>query len=300
MGKPVQHTLDQLIVLETIVETGSFAGAAKRLHRVPSAVSYSMKTLEQSLDLILFDRSGQRVHLTKEGRAILDEGRDVLNAARLLERRSAMMSQGWEPDLHVVLDGTLSMAPIAEVLRTFQDRKIPTRIRLDVEYQEGVPDRFFDEKADIMLILDYEDDTGTLNHQSLKPIDMVLVVAAGHPLLDEEVANEETLAQYMQLVVRDSSPKYRNQPKLAFTDSQQVVHLSDFHSKRLGLLERVGYGWIPRHLVENDLEEGTLVGITQADTWQWTYNPGAVTRKQPEVGRAGSLFLSLLCEAMGV
>jgi len=299
VGKPVQHTLDQLIVLETIVETGSFAGAAKRLHRVPSAVSYSMKTLEQSLDLKLFDRSGQRVHLTKEGRAILDEGRDVLSAARLLERRSAMMSQGWEPDLHVVLDGTLSMAPIAEVLRAFQDRKIPTRIRLDVEYQEGVPDRFFDEKADIMLILDYEDDTETLTHQPLKPVDMVLVVAAGHPLLQEEVANEETLAHYMQLVVRDSSPKYRNQPKLAFTDSQQVVHLSDFHSKRLGLLERVGYGWIPRHLVEKDLEDGTLVGIKQAATWAWTYHPGAVTRKQPTVGRAGGLFLELLGEAMG-
>lgn len=300
MGKPVQHTLDQLIVLETIVETGSFAGAAKRLHRVPSAVSYSMKTLEQSLDIKLFDRSGQRVHLTKEGRAILEEGRDVLSAARLLERRSAMMSQGWEPDLHVVLDGTLSMAPIAEVLRAFQDRKIPTRIRLDVEYQEGVPDRFFDEKADIMLILDYEDDTGTLNHQPLKPVDMVLVVAAGHPLLEEEVANEDTLAHYMQLVVRDSSPKYRNQPKLAFTDSQQVVHLSDFHSKRLGLLERVGYGWIPRHLVEQDLQAGTLVGIKQAAIWEWTYHPGAVTRKQPQVGRAGSLFLELLGEAVGV
>ena len=103
----------------------------------------------------------------------------------------------------------------------------------------------------------------------------------------------------MQLVVRDSSPKYRNQPKLAFTDSQQVVHLSDFHSKRLGLLERVGYGWIPKHLVQEDLDAGRLVRIEQATTYEWTYHPGAVTRRQPEIGRAGQLFLDLLAESMG-
>jgi DNA-binding transcriptional LysR family regulator len=258
-----------------------------------------MKTLEQSLDLVLFDRSGQRVTLTKEGREVLEEGREVLRTARALERRSAMMSQGWEPDLHVVLDGTLSMHPIADVLRTFQERKIPTRIRLDVEYQEGVPDRFFDEKADIMLILDYEDETGTLNHLPLHEVGMVLAAAPEHPLLLEEELTPEVLARHMQLVVRDSSPKYRNQPKLAFTESQQVVHLSDFHSKRLGMLERVGYGWIPEHLVEDDLASGDLVVVESASTHRWTYHPGAVTRKQPSIGRAGQLFLDLLNDVMG-
>ena len=66
----LQHTLDQLLVLESIIRTGSFAAAAKELHRVPSAISYSIKTLEEGLEIKIFDRSRQRAVLTTEGKRI--------------------------------------------------------------------------------------------------------------------------------------------------------------------------------------------------------------------------------------
>ena len=62
----------------------------------------------------------------------------------------------------MVIDGSLPLQPVNRALCTFAERKIPTRIRIDVEYQRGVPDRFMDDRANLMMILDFEDDSGTL------------------------------------------------------------------------------------------------------------------------------------------
>ncbi|HUH77072.1 MAG TPA: LysR family transcriptional regulator, partial [Devosia sp.] len=50
-------TLDQLRVLVTIAELGSFSAAARKLQRVQSAISQTVRALESSLDVTLFDRS---------------------------------------------------------------------------------------------------------------------------------------------------------------------------------------------------------------------------------------------------
>ena len=71
MNNPL--TLDQLRVLDSIERLGSFARAARELSRATSAVSYSVKTLEESLGLRLFDRSGHRAALTPEEAVLLKQ-----------------------------------------------------------------------------------------------------------------------------------------------------------------------------------------------------------------------------------
>ena len=80
-------TLDALLVLDAIERKGSFAAAAHELHRVPSAVTYTVHKLEQDLDVPLFDRRGHRAKLTTAGRELLDEGSHLLRAAGEIEAR---------------------------------------------------------------------------------------------------------------------------------------------------------------------------------------------------------------------
>jgi DNA-binding transcriptional LysR family regulator len=53
-------TFDQLAVFMAIVETGSFSGAARKLSRAQSAVSYAIANLERLLEIELFDRTGRK------------------------------------------------------------------------------------------------------------------------------------------------------------------------------------------------------------------------------------------------
>ena len=52
--------------------------AADELHRVRSAVTYTIQKLEQDLDVTLFDRIGHRAKLTASGEALLNEGKNLL------------------------------------------------------------------------------------------------------------------------------------------------------------------------------------------------------------------------------
>ena len=86
MNGPGTPTLDQLRIFLAIVDTGSFAGAGRKLGRAVSVISYGMANLESQLGLLLFDREGTRKPvLTTAGRALLAETRAI--AQCLLRRR---------------------------------------------------------------------------------------------------------------------------------------------------------------------------------------------------------------------
>ena len=87
-------SLDALLVLDSISRNGSFAAAGDELHRVPSAITYTIQKLEQDLDVKLFDRSGHRARLTEAGEALLREGRYLLRAATDLECRVKHVASG--------------------------------------------------------------------------------------------------------------------------------------------------------------------------------------------------------------
>jgi len=64
-------SLDALQILDAIDTQGSYAAAASRLHRVPSALSHAMQKLEGELGVELFEKSGRRAILTAAGRTLL-------------------------------------------------------------------------------------------------------------------------------------------------------------------------------------------------------------------------------------
>ena len=84
----MNYTLDQLLALEAVHRLGSFSAAATSLCRATSAISYSIKSLEEALKVDLFDRSGHRAQLTPEGELILLEARRVTHLVLAVAARS--------------------------------------------------------------------------------------------------------------------------------------------------------------------------------------------------------------------
>lgn len=54
-------------VVDAVARNGSFSAAAQELHRVPSAVSYTVRQLEEWLAVPLFERRHRDVELTAAG-----------------------------------------------------------------------------------------------------------------------------------------------------------------------------------------------------------------------------------------
>ena len=70
-----------LRTLVAVADTGSFATAARAVHRTPSAISMQMKKLEGQIGRPLFARQGRSVVLTPEGETLLTYARRILKLA---------------------------------------------------------------------------------------------------------------------------------------------------------------------------------------------------------------------------
>ncbi len=195
-----EHSLDQLRTLEAIVRLGSFAAAARELHRVPSAISYTIRSLEEGLGLTLFDRSGHRAVLTEAGRRVVEASGVVLDGAAALDHVAAQLRAGWEGQLRIVVDGVLPMEPVLAALSVLGRQAMPTRVQLEVEYQSGVQARFGQLRADLMLVLENEPDAD-LVAEPLPELPMRVVAAAVHPLVSRAGAQRAELGEHTEEVL---------------------------------------------------------------------------------------------------
>jgi DNA-binding transcriptional LysR family regulator len=288
-------TLDALEALEAIDRHGSFAAAAKALHKVQSAVSYSVRQLEEAVGVDLFDRSGHRAALTDAGRAVLEEGHRLLAGARRIETLATRLREDWEPRVEIVIDGILPMEPIMKALRAMTDDAVPTHIQIKVEFLGGVQDRFEKDRADMMVVKDYVRGDRLVEH-ALPEVEVVLVAAAGHPLA--EAGRQLSLADlqaHVELTVHDSSESRRISDARLF-GGPRVFSLSDFGTKRQAILLGLGYGWMPAYMVRRQLAAGVLREIAYSGGSRYTFVPRVVHPADRPLGRAGSTFLRLLAQ----
>jgi DNA-binding transcriptional LysR family regulator len=296
---PPHFTLDQLVVLEAIDRHGSFVGAARALHRVPSAVTYAVTRLEEAVGVPLFTRSAHQARLTPAGQRVLEESRAVLEHARRLDRVAQSLKAGWEPVLSVVIDGVHPLEPVMRAVASFNALGVPTRVRIHVEYQSGVAARFDSDAADLMLMLEF-DGTGAWEAVTLPDLPMDLLVAPTHPLAAAGEVDRDTLRAHVELVVRDSAPAFVETPRPSWFGCNQVVLLADFHSKLTAIRAGAGFGWLPRWMAAPHLESGALVRVPFPGGDTWTYRPHIVSRRDLPLGRAGQAFLGALLAELRV
>src|SRR3546814_14876665 len=100
-------------------DLGSFAKAAEVLHRVPSAITYTVQKLESDLGVQLFDRSGKRAKLTDAGQALVERGRSLLREAESLENCVQRVAHGWELQLTLAIDEIVPLDPIFPLIAEF-------------------------------------------------------------------------------------------------------------------------------------------------------------------------------------
>src|ERR1700742_3859507 len=146
--EPGNPTLDQVAIFLTIVETGSFSAAAKKMNRATSVISYAMANLEAQLGVSLFERAGaRRPRLTEAGRAILSDSRGIALALDGLIAKARGLTQGLEAEVSLVVDVMLPAKLLVKALDEFR-RKFPTvGLRLRVEALGAVTETVLNRSA---------------------------------------------------------------------------------------------------------------------------------------------------------
>lgn len=147
---PGTPTLDQLRVFLTVVDVGSFAGAARKLHRATSVVSYSIANLEMQLGVSLFDRKTTRKpQLTDAGRTVLAEARTIYNGIDGLRAKVRGLLHGLEAEVHLVLDVMMPGERVVDALKAFREEFATVSLHLHVEALGAVAQKVLDRGASL-------------------------------------------------------------------------------------------------------------------------------------------------------
>jgi DNA-binding transcriptional LysR family regulator len=253
-------TLEAFEILDAIERKGSFAAAADSLFRVPSAITYSVRKLEEDLGIPLFNRSGHRATLTDAGQELLQEGRLLLQAASELEARVKRVATGIETALTIAISDIFPIAPLLDVLQEFYELGFGTRIKVIQEVYGGNWDALISGRADISIGAPGDGPTG--GGIAVKPLGImpfVFAVAPNHPLakLAEPLQNQ-AIVQYRSISAADSS---RNLPPRTsgILTGQDVLTVANMQAKLKAQTKGLGVGYIPQYLADEQVALGKLI-----------------------------------------
>ncbi len=254
-------TLHQLQCFEAVVSEGSFQAAAEKLLRAQPSVSASVKNLEEQLQLVLLDRSGYRVKLTEAGRSFYERTRLFLKDAQRLRDHAEQLAMGEETELAVVIGDTNPLPETLGLLRSFFDNRPGTKLHLHFEAIFGPLERLLDGEAD--LILHHIDKTDPrLELIDLFTVKIVPVVAPNFlrfPI--SKSITPEQMRDHVQCVIRDSA---RHSPPRDYylVEGARSWTVADQLMKRELIVQGMGWGHMPRFLIEQDLRDKRLLSIT--------------------------------------
>ena len=264
-------SLDQLRVLVTIEETGSFSAAGRKLQRAQSAISHAVQTLETMQRVQLFDRSARAPVLTEAGRALVRQARQVLRQAELFERTASAIAEGLEPELTFALDNMVPSGPVISTLADLQQRYPDLAVTLFTEGLGGAERRVRSGTAALGLCIMLPNQAQDLQAYPITSIELVPVVAPSHPLANESRRLErEVLAEHVQLVLTD--PENQGGPSYSVV-SPRVWRFVDLGRRLEFLLAGFGWSTMPSHLVDEHLADGRLMRLPVDDP---AILPGAI------------------------
>src|SRR6201996_6508762 len=207
MSEPRAPTLDQIAVFLAIVETGSFAGAARKLGRANSVISYAIANLEGQLGVTLFARSGTaRPRLTDAGRAILADSRGLAIALDGLLAKARGLTSGLEAEVSLVVDVMLPAKRLVKTLDEFRKQFPTVALRLRVEALGAVTQAVMEGSASFGVSGPLEMASDLLTRGPAGSVKLLAVAAPDHPLaLLAGPLSPALTRDYIQLVLTDRS-----------------------------------------------------------------------------------------------
>lgn len=256
----IKLSLESLEVLDAIARKGSFAAAAESLFRVPSAITYTVRKLEEDLGVALFNRNGHRAELTTAGAELLREGRNLLDAANELERRVKRVASGIETELAIAISDIFNISAIFPILEKFYAQNFGTRLKLLREVYGGGWDALLNGRADITLGAPGDAPSGTgFITQSIGTLEFHYAVAPNHPLakLADPLQNQD-IKRYRSVSAADSSRNLAPRTS-GILSGQDVLTVPDMTTKLQAQIAGLGVGYLPKKLAEQYAYSGELV-----------------------------------------
>ncbi len=283
---------EQLLMFKLVMETGSFSAAARKLGKVPSAVSMSIANLEIDLNLVLFERIGREPKPTAQAKVLYEKTEQLLVEINQWKQHALALSSGLESELNIVV--------VSELLHTrwtdyivLLEREFPAlQVNVFSAPQEDAHRMLFEGSAQLALMFEREQLENREQFIELKREVLVAVAAKQHPLSQFHQVSYEQILQSRQIVVasRDRSIK----PELLF--SRNYWRTDNHQSACNMILQGLGWGVLPLEMINEQphLQEQLQILQLLDFTPKFEYFVDLVWSRETRLGTAAHFLINHL------
>lgn len=299
-------TADQIPLFLAVLDAGSFSAAARKLGRVPSAVSMAVAQLEAELDLQLFERTGREPRPTAAARALEPQARLLAEQLQLLNWQAQALHAGLEERLTLAIAPELLATHWSEPLNRLVQEFPALPIEVLAAPQVDALDLLHAGRAHLALVFERPAMDGREGFQEMGRETLVAVMSPQFAPWQQTLAEHdpssptrpqltmEQLAATRQVLVASRDP-LQTDPRFVFA---RQLWRTDSHQAALSLIGAgLAWGWLPKGLIEAHISAGTLMeipvlnlsnGTTLFVDWVWS--------KERTQGLAARRFVQLLRE----
>ena len=252
--------LRQLRAFVAVVEEGSFTLAARRLFVTQSAVSHSLRTLEEQLNCKLLDRSGKRVVVTVEGELLLKRCKRVIFELDQASRDLDGLRRWGQTRIRIGAPHSLCHFIIPSVLREFRDCFPRCEPVIEAGDTMGLLDRLSDVELDLVVGLKPRGRSED-GYRAMFNDRLAFVVSPFHPWVSNPSLMLETLAEQQFIIYARATETHRlieewlekkggrGKKPLVLGDMQAIKEMA-----KLG----VGVGIVASWVAAREISDGSL------------------------------------------
>lgn len=250
----MEYSLNQLQAFVATVEEGSFKAAAIKLNKSSQVVARFISMMEDSCNVLLFERRVRQLHLTEEGNKLYRHAKRMMLESEKLDAQLASFDQRLPNSFTVAIDNYLSSEAIThcylEVLKEFPN--------IDLIVKSGdttqVMDWMKSGEAEVALVFSPLTQFEGLQEMvafnfSMSEVASSAIVASGAVLTQEEQRD-------MMQIVPEFIYDFGHEKRYVFSDRTIIGTGFD----ELVAMLQVGAGWarVPNFKVQRLLEDGVL------------------------------------------
>ena len=271
-------TLDSWEILQTVVQLGGFAAAAKKLNRSQSTISYAIGRLQEQLGVRLFEIHGRKAQLTEAGRVLLADVEPHLAGFHELEQRARVMASGGASEVRISVDSIFPDDRLFEALATFSRSFPHVRLKLRQGTFLSADSEFSLHNSQICV-------TGLVSRELLvKPIlviGMIAVVRCDHPLVSmpRRLSRSDLMQHILVTIESAASGTLKQQPRLP---TQRGLPVTSIESAISAVRSGLCFGWLPMYRIQPELDRGDFVALPLP------------------AGKTRDVRLNLVCRDLGV
>jgi LysR family transcriptional regulator, low CO2-responsive transcriptional regulator len=259
------QTLDsrQLLAFATLARCGSFTQTAKELHLTQSAISHTIKALEQEAGLPLFERVGKKVFLTQAGEQLRPVAERILR--EMHDVRAALEEIGaWgKGRLRVGASVSTCQHILPTVLREFRQSFPECALRIEPGDGPRMVELLRANQVDLALMLTPGKEDG-LEFRKLFSDELRILVSPMHPLgllgkVTADALRQTTLIVYNKGSYSDAL--LREHLDAAELEPRDRMELGSMDAIKELAKVGVGAGVLAPWVARRELEEGSLVEL---------------------------------------